>query len=78
MQAALYDWVLALATAYAATRRVRPLAPVLAAAWVVLAVALVGPCNATTYFRYAYPVALLVPFMCALLFTRSNKEAIDA
>ena len=78
MQAALYDWVLVLATAYAATRRVRPLAPVLAAAWVVLAVALVGPCNATTYFRYAYPVALLVPFMCALLFTRSNKEAIDA
>lgn len=78
MQAALYDWVLVLATAYAATRRVRPLAPVLAAAWVVLAVALVGPCNATTYFRYAYPVALLAPFMCALLFTRSNKEAIDA
>ncbi|OUN87550.1 DUF6020 family protein [[Collinsella] massiliensis] len=78
MQAALYDWVLALATVYAATRRVRPLAPVLAAAWVVLAVALVGPCNATTYFRYAYPVAFLAPFMCALLFTRSNKEAIDA
>ena len=77
MQAALYDWMLVLVTVYAVTRRVRPLAPMLAAAWVVLAVALVGPCNATTYFRYAYPVALMAPFMCALLFARSDKEAFD-
>ena len=77
MQAALYDWALVLATVYAATRRLRALAPMLAAAWVVLAAALVGPCNATTYFRYAYPLALLAPFMCALLFARSDKEASD-
>lgn len=66
MQAALYDWALVLLTAYAVRRRRSHAAVFLAPAWIVLLIALVGPCNATTYFRYAYPVALLVPFLALI------------
>lgn len=66
MQAALYDWALVLLTAYAVRRRRSHAAVFLVPAWVVLLIALVGPCNATTYFRYAYPVALLVPFLALI------------
>ncbi len=67
MQAALYDWALVLLTAYAVRRRRSHAAVFLVPAWIVLLIALVGPCNATTYFRYAYPVALLVPFLALLV-----------
>lgn len=67
MQAALYDWALVLLTAYAVRRRRSHAAVFLVPAWVVLLIALVGPCNATTYFRYAYPVALLVPFLALFI-----------
>ena len=66
MQAALYDWALVLLTAYAVRRRRSHPAVSLVPAWIVLLIALVGPCNATTYFRYAYPVALLVPFLALI------------
>lgn len=66
MQAALYDWALVLLTAYAVRRRRSHAAVFLVPAWIVLLIALVGPCNATTYFRYAYPVALLVPFLALI------------
>lgn len=66
MQAALYDWALVLLTVYAVRRRRSHAAVFLVPAWVVLLIALVGPCNATTYFRYAYPVALLVPFLALI------------
>lgn len=66
MQAALYDWALVLLTAYAVRRRRSHPAVFLVPAWIVLLIALVGPCNATTYFRYAYPVALLVPFLALI------------
>ena len=67
MQTALYSWTLVLVTAYAVSRRMADMVVIIVPAWIVLLVALVGPCNATTYFRYAYPVALLAPFMVALL-----------
>ena len=67
MQAALYDWALVLLTAYAVRRRRSHAAVFLVPAWVVLLIALVGPCNATTYFRYAYPVALLAPFLALVI-----------
>lgn len=67
MQAALYDWALVLLTAYAVRRRRSHAAVFLVPAWIVLLIALVGPCNATTYFRYAYPVALIVPFLALLV-----------
>ena len=66
MQAALYDWALVLLTAYAVRRRRSHAAVFLVPAWIVLLIALVGPCNATTYYRYAYPVALLVPFLALI------------
>ncbi len=66
MQAALYDWALVLLTAYAVRRRRSHAAVFLVPAWIVLLIALVSPCNATTYFRYAYPVALLVPFLALI------------
>lgn len=66
MQAALNDWALVLLTAYAVRRRRSHAAVFLVPAWIVLLIALVGPCNATTYFRYAYPVALLVPFLALI------------
>lgn len=66
MQAALYDWALVLLTAYAVRRRRLHAAVFLVPAWIVLLIALVGPCNATTYFRYAYSVALLVPFLALI------------
>ena len=67
MQAALYDWALVLLTAYAVRRRRSHAAVSLVPAWIVLLIALVGPCNATTYFRYAYPVALLAPFLALVI-----------
>lgn len=73
MQAALYDWVLVAVSAYAVSRHRSDLAPLLIAAWAVLAISLVGPCNATTYFRYVYPVALIVPFVCAMLFAGLDR-----
>ena len=73
MQAALYDWALVLATAYAARRRLPWLAAALVPCWMVLLVSLVGPCNATTYFRYAYPVALAMPWLLALMTARAPR-----
>lgn len=74
MQAALYDWALALLTAYAVRRRRSHAAVFLVPAWVVLLIALVGPCNATTYFRYAYSVALLVPFLALLVMAPDPRD----
>lgn len=74
MQAALYDWALVLLTAYAVRRRRSHPAVVLVPAWIVLIIALVGPCNATTYFRYAYPVALLVPFLALLVMAPDPRD----
>lgn len=74
MQAALYDWALVLLTAYAVRRRRSHAAVFLVPAWVVLLIALVGPCNATTYFRYAYPVALLVPFLALLVMAPDPRD----
>lgn len=74
MQAALYDWALVLLTAYAVRRRRSHAAVFLVPAWVVLLIALVGPCNATTYFRYAYPVALLVPFLALLIMAPDSRD----
>lgn len=74
MQAALYDWALVLLTAYAVRRRRSHPAVVLVPAWIVLLIALVGPCNATTYFRYAYPVALLVPFLALLVMAPDPRD----
>lgn len=74
MQAALYDWALVLLTAYAVRRRRSHPAVFLVPAWIVLLIALVGPCNATTYFRYAYPVALLVPFLALLVMAPDPRD----
>lgn len=74
MQAALYDWALVLLTAYAVRRRRSHAAVSLVPAWIVLLIALVGPCNATTYFRYAYPVALLVPFLALLVMAPDPRD----
>lgn len=74
MQAALYDWALVLLTAYAARRRRSHAAVFLAPAWIALLIALVGPCNATTYFRYAYPVALLVPFLALIIMAPDPRD----
>lgn len=74
MQAALYDWALVLLTAYAVRRRRSHAAVFLAPAWIVLLIALVGPCNATTYFRYAYPVALLVPFLALITMAPDPRD----
>lgn len=74
MQAALYDWALVLLTAYAVRRRRSHPAVFLVPAWIVLLIALVGPCNATTYFRYAYPVALLVPFLALLVMAPGPRD----
>lgn len=74
MQAALYDWALVLLTAYAVRRRRSHAAVFLVPAWIVLLIALVGPCNATTYFRYAYPVALLVPFLALFIMAPDSRD----
>lgn len=74
LQAALYDWALVLLTAYAVRRRRSHPAVFLVPAWIVLLIALVGPCNATTYFRYAYPVALLVPFLALLVMAPDPRD----
>ena len=74
MQAALCDWALVLLTAYAVRRRRSHPAVVLVPVWIVLLIALVGPCNATTYFRYAYPVALLVPFLALLVMAPDPRD----
>lgn len=74
MQAALYDWALVLLTAYAVRRRRLHAAVFLVPAWIVLLIALVGPCNATTYFRYAYPVALLVPFLALVIMAPDPRD----
>ena len=74
MQAALYDWALVLLTAYAVRRRRSHAAVFLVPAWIVLLMALVGPCNATTYFRYAYPVALLVPFLALITMAPAPRD----
>lgn len=74
MQAALYDWALVLLTAYAVRRRRSHAAVFLVPAWIVLLIALVGPCNATTYFRYAFPVALLVPFLALLVMAPDPRD----
>ncbi|CDD40839.1 putative uncharacterized protein [Collinsella sp. CAG:398] len=74
MQAALYDWALVLLTAYAVRRRRSHAAVFLAPAWIVLLIALVGPCNGTTYFRYAYPVALLVPFLALITMVPDPRD----
>lgn len=74
MQAALYDWALVLLTAYAVRRRRSHAAVFLAPAWIVLLIALVGPCNATTYFRYAYPLALLVPFLALITMAPDPRD----
>lgn len=74
MQAALYDWALVLLTAYAVRRRRSHPAVSLVPAWIVLLIALVGPCNATTYFRYAYPVALLVPFLALITMAPDPRD----
>lgn len=74
MQAALYDWALVLLTAYAVRRRRSHAAVFFVPAWIVLLIALVGPCNATTYFRYAYPVALLVPFLALLVMAPDPRD----
>ncbi|MCI7774416.1 MAG: glycosyltransferase family 2 protein [Enorma sp.] len=76
MQAALYDWALVLLTAYAVRRRRSHAAVFLVPAWIVLLIALVGPCNATTYFRYAYPVALLVPFLALLVMAPDPRDRV--
>lgn len=65
MQAALYCWGLIALTAYAARTRQGRMAVVLAPMWAVLLITLIGPCNAATYFRYAYPLAVLAPFAFA-------------
>ena len=78
MQAALYDWALVVATAYAVSRRLPWLGAALAPCWLVLLVSLVGPCNATTYFRYAYPVALVMPWALALMASRLPLTAVRA
>ena len=65
--ASLYGWMLVVATAYAARTGEKRLLAVLAPVWVVLLVSLIGPCNAATYFRYAYPLAATMPFALALL-----------
>lgn len=71
MQAALWCWLLAVATVYAARVRAGA-APLLVPLWLVLGMALVGPCNATTYFRYVYPIAVCLPFICALVLGAPN------
>ena len=73
--ASLYCWGLVLVTAYALRVRERRLLAVLAPVWVVLLVSLVGPCNAATYFRYAYPVAAVVPFALALATAPARRAA---
>lgn len=96
MQAAFWCWLLVIATAYAlhdrrrlrqGERRARAslggpsLAPaLLIPLWLILLMALVGPCNATTYFRYVYPLAVCLPFVCALLVfaPRGPARGIDA
>lgn len=65
MQAALYCWGLIALTAYAAHTRQGRMGVVLAPMWAVLLITLIGPCNAATYFRYAYPLAVLAPFAFA-------------
>lgn len=65
MQAALYCWGLIVLSAYAARTRRGDLAVMLAPLWAILLVTLIGPCNAVTYFRYAYPLAVVMPFAFA-------------
>lgn len=67
LSAAFYDWALVFVAVGAWRHRLRWLAPLIALVTLVLSVALAGPCNASTYFRYAYPIAVVVPFLLALL-----------
>lgn len=67
LRSATYSWALVLLTAYAAHRRVGAAAAVLVPLWLVLLIAFTGPMNGTTYFRYEYPVAFVLPFAAALM-----------
>lgn len=66
MSAAVYVWALVAACAQAVRTRAGWLAPVLVPGLLVLAMALAGPCNATTYFRYVLPIAIMAPFLLAI------------
>ena len=73
MQAALYCWSLVVLTAYALRTRHGNLAVVLSPLWAILLITLIGPCNAVTYFRYAYPLAVVMPYAFAYL-ARGNRH----
>lgn len=78
MMPSFWMWVLIVLTAYAIHRRWRYAIPVLVCAWTLALVCLIGPCNAISYNRYIYPLALLLPFALPALWTaESTTEACE-
>lgn len=74
LRSATYSWALVVCSAYALHRKRGTWTVALVALWLVLLIAFTGPMNGTTYFRYEYPVALVVPFICALMTTSRTKS----
>ena len=67
MQAALYNWILLSILFLAFVRRYWKIAALFMPAFIALLTALAGPKNARTYFRYEYPVAVVLPFLVMVL-----------
>ena len=73
MQAAFYNWILVFILWFALLRKkIRVLALFLPPAAALLT-ALAGPMNARTYFRYEYPVTVILPFLVMVLLCCANR-----
>ncbi len=67
MQAALYNWILVFILWLSLTRKCFKVMALFMAPAVALLTALAGPMNAATYYRYEFPVSLVLPFLIAVL-----------
>ncbi|MBQ6395045.1 MAG: hypothetical protein IJH87_01680, partial [Atopobiaceae bacterium] len=67
MKSCTWCWALILVTLYAAHRRWTRAVPILVTLWTVMLVVLIGPVDGGKYNRYVYPIAVVLPFVMALL-----------
>lgn len=68
---AFWSWLLFVCFTASLTHATK-LAPSFLALFIVFLICLIGPCNATTYFRYIYPFAFSLPLLLCLL--KGNKN----
>lgn len=67
MRPAIWCWALLIFTALSLRRRWKPAYPAIVTLWFFMLVFLIGPCNGATYTRYAYPLAVVLPYAFSML-----------